>query len=186
MARRCHKIMLPGGGVALITVEERGNPNSPCEFCVQTRDKPPAKHEVLCDFPIRRGKGAKLYTCSRKLCKPCALTHGDLDFCPTHAILMADHSLTARLVPLLDNGKDREGHRVALDMIDQVLVTSVRERKTEPERRFVPKGLVDWHEFYTERAAMYEYQANMPREDAERRARADAGPRPLPTPEKKR
>jgi hypothetical protein len=184
MARICTRVKLPDGTVALVTTEQRGNPNEPCGFCVKTRDKQPAKHTALCDFPIHKGKDTKRYTCSRRLCASCTFSPAEgVDFCPTHAVVVADHGLTARLVPLIKDSHPH-AHKVALDLVDQVLMMVASSPETQ--KRYMPKGLVDWHEFFTERAAIYEYEAGLPRAEAERRARADAGLRPQPTPQKER
>lgn len=175
-----------GKVIGRVCMESSVNPNEPCEFCTHTREKPPAKMAVLCDFPIRKGKGTKRYTCSRRVCAGCKIKMGgpgdDLDLCPVHAVFVADHMLEARLVPLLKQAT-LASHGVALDMIEGFMLSDIRERQPT-DRKFMSKGLVDWHEFFTERAAIYEYEAGMPRSEAECRARADAGARPKPTPQK--
>jgi hypothetical protein len=196
MPRVCTKVTLPDGTVALVTTSSSVNPNDPCDFCVKTKTQQPRVHQALCDFPIHKGKDTKRYTCSKRLCNECKYPLGirvdkgdgveissDLDLCPIHAVFVHQHQLEARLLPLLKQ-TDLASHRVALDLVNQHQLSALSARPST-DRKFMPKGLVDWHEFYTERAAVYEYEAGMPRDEAERRARADAGPRPNPTPEKK-
>lgn len=197
MARVCHRVSVPGGGVALITVEQSGDPNAPCDFCVRTKTQAPKKHETLCDFPVHKGKDTKRYTCSKKMCGECGYPMGmrkdvitgelvkAFDLCPAHTVFVHTHGIEQKLVALLLEGT-LTSHKVALDLVDGFMLSDVRNSALVAARKFMPKGLVDWHEFYTERAAMYEYESGMPRAEAERRARADAGPRPNPTPEKKR
>src|SRR3972149_2120037 len=98
MPRICTKVAMPGGGVAIITTSSSISPSDPCGYCILL---PPKRHEVLCDFPIRKGKDTKRYTCTRRLCEAHKTTHkihrvnGDLqiDFCPAHQVLLEDHGL---------------------------------------------------------------------------------------------
>ena len=45
---------------------------------------------------------------------------------------------------------------------------------------FRAKDLADWEEYYSERAAIYEYLGELSRAEAERLARRDAGEKPKP------
>lgn len=163
MPRVCTKIPLPGGGVAIVTTSTHVNPNDPCGYCG-------TRHAVLCDMPIHKGKDAKRYTCSRRLCARCAMKIGEnLDFCPPHAVLIEDYGLAAQLDRLLREGTTHS-HKVALDLVDQVSL--------ELPAAFRPKNGLDWFEYFTERAAMFEYEAGYSRPAAERRALALAGEAP--------
>lgn len=174
MPRICTKVSVPGGGVAIITTSTNVHPNEPCGFCGN-------KHDVLCDFPIHKGKDTKRYTCSRRVCKGCRMFFdegGKVDFCPIHGVQIHEHQLAPRLVPLLLAG-DAQSHKVALDLIDQTLGT-----KTAPSAivlswvPFKAKDARDYDEFFTERAAIFEFEGGHPRRLAERMALALAGDRP--------
>ncbi len=68
----CHIVDLPGGGHAVVTV--RGN-RQLCQACRENTST------LLCDFP---DSSHKTGTCSRRLCRLCAVRRGALDFCPHH------------------------------------------------------------------------------------------------------
>lgn len=175
---------LPDGTVALIT-QEVPNPR-PCAFCGRLTD-------VLCDFPLRGKKKGR--TCSKRSCERCSSKIGDdLDLCPIHTKLIADHGLGARLSPLLGDDNP-EGHAVALDMIEQVIgfdttpvaFTPRSHTLTAEHHPGFPAGwanprvipaIQDWNEFFNERAAIFEYEGGLSRADAERNAMALAGPMP--------
>lgn len=160
MPRQCTWVTLPNGTRALVTHDVK-NPNAPCAFCG-------AKHQKLCDFPLR---GKAVRRCSKRLCNTCATAlGGDLDFCPPHAVLVEDHQLGARIEPLL-MANDTRSRDVAADLIEQVCGVVLPPA-------FRPKNMADWQEFFTERAAIFEYEGGYPRVEAERRARALAGERP--------
>lgn len=160
MPRVCTRVTLPNGHVALVTQDVK-NPNAPCGFCN-------LKHAKLCDFPLR---GKRVRRCSKRLCDGCATALGsELDLCPQHAVLVEAHQLGARLVPLLA-ANDVRSRDVACDLIEQVAGIVLPPA-------FRPKNLADWYEFFTERAAIFEYEGGLVRAEAERRARALAGERP--------
>lgn len=160
MPRVCKRVTLPNGSVALVTYDVK-NPNAPCAFCNQM-------HQKLCDFPLR---GKAVRRCSKRLCDGCATTLGsELDLCPQHAVLIEDHQLGARLKPLLDVN-DPRARDVACDLIEQVAGIVLPPA-------FRPKNVADWREFFTERAAIFEYEGGLPRDVAERKASALAGEMP--------
>jgi hypothetical protein len=58
--------------------------SKPCVGC----GKP---HTKLCDFPLMGPKAGK--TCDRPLCDRCAVSDGDIDYCPTHARILGKVSV---------------------------------------------------------------------------------------------
>ncbi|HZJ67654.1 MAG TPA: hypothetical protein VFD36_29325 [Kofleriaceae bacterium] len=156
MPRRCVRHVMADGTVALLTVDVP--PPKPCAFCGTLC-------ESLCDFPLRGKKAGR--TCSKRICDKCKRTVGkDLDLCPIHDKYVRDHGLEARLVPLLEgDDKSHQGHAVALDLVDQ------HGQPETPQLR--ARSPAEYQELFTERAAIYEYLGEIPREEAERRARAD-------------
>lgn len=155
---------MPGGGVALVTVEAPRR--QPCAFCGVLSD-------TLCDYPLRALK-KKNHTCSKRVCKGCVTSIGkNLDLCPVHAEFCEQHGLGARIAPLLDE-ENADGHAVALDLIEQTVGVEL----SRPTPNWTPRDLADWREFFRERAAIFEYDGGFPREIAERKALAIVGPRP--------
>ena len=185
MARRCLPLTdATGKVIGHVTVDVR-NPSAPCDFC---RSVTPKVHARLCDFPVHRGKDTKKYTCSLRLCDDCAHSanaEGTIDFCPVHTLLVRDNGLGPRLIPVLAQ-EGLDAHKVALDIVDEMLlITRPARPKIIPKiDRTVtpgwPSGRRLWMEYFSERAAIYEYLGEMSRAEAELRALADAGPRPRP------
>ena len=89
----CDHVQLPDGGFAIICTRGRRAP-APCSRC---KARP---HEVLCDWPLTGRAAGK--TCSAKLCRACAVSAGDRDYCPPHAKLGAAQLELAPADPGLD------------------------------------------------------------------------------------
>src|SRR5262245_33918093 len=156
MPRVCNRVQLPDGSWVIVTTSTNINPNDPCGFCMKR-----TRHEKLCDFPIHRGKNTKRYTCSARLCGAHGeLLGGNFDLCPPHAALVAHYQLGPRLLPLLQQATI-QAHQVALDLIGAAA------------------GVLraDWWEFFTERAAIAEYEGGATRAEAEALAWALLGQR---------
>jgi len=65
-----------GNGVTVTTCSRGRRRRAPCSVCGRR------EHELLCDYPLR---GAKVgQTCSRTLCRKCAVRVGEQDLCPAH------------------------------------------------------------------------------------------------------
>lgn len=148
-----------------------------CEFCHAT------VHELLCDFVIP-SKGTKERTCSRRMCRDCAQHVGeDRDLCPPHARLVASMHVSTELLA----DPEPFAMQVVTDIVETQLqtapATSQAERKLRirlPDRdhAFKPRDFADWLEYRSERAAIFEYLGDIPRDEADTLARELAGPAP--------
>src|SRR5688572_15458157 len=168
----CTKISI-GDGVS-VTLCTRGSPSrAPCGVCKQ------ARHTKLCDFPLKGKKLGK--TCSRKLCDRCVVNVGpDRDLCATHALIAKELGVDT----IFADPHPFAGQVVA-DAVEERGALAVGDNPKEatanferPERDYVAKDRADWEEFYSERAAIFEYVAGDSRQVAEAKARELAGPRP--------
>jgi hypothetical protein len=138
----------------------RGQRKLPCAFCGTPT-------HALCDFPLR-GKA-----CSTRICERCGTHVGeDRDLCPPHMRILKDAGVAASV--LADPNPT-----ALLVAVDQALERGAMEHVEEgKKKRSRWKNLDDWKEFRLERAAIYEYLGELSRDEAEMRARADAGPMP--------
>ena len=66
-----------GNGVTVTSCSRGRRRRAPCSVCERH------EHELLCDYPLRGAKAGS--TCSRKLCRKCAVRLGEQDMCPAHA-----------------------------------------------------------------------------------------------------
>ena len=65
-----------GNGVSVTTCSRGRRRRALCSVCRLH------EHELLCDYPLRGAKAGS--TCSRKLCRKCAVRVGEQDLCPAH------------------------------------------------------------------------------------------------------
>lgn len=160
----CTKFEVPGG--IAIVCSRGSNRARACAFCGAS-----VRQYVLCDFPLRGKKAGA--TCSKPACTKCATSIGaDKDLCPPHARYAREHGIEKLLgsPKVAELVEDDFGGDVALDLAEQEGGAGY-----VPPRKF--RDLADWTEFFTERAAIGEYERGMSRERAEAEARELAGPR---------
>jgi hypothetical protein len=85
----CTRIDLGNGDFMITCYRGQRRPKAtPCSVC-HSRES-----TQLCDFRLRGSETGK--TCDRKLCKTCAVKHGDIDLCPPHA----KHTAAQSTLPL--------------------------------------------------------------------------------------
>lgn len=165
----CERVEFPDGkGVAFIC--SRSGPRKRCSVpgCDAWSTK-------LCDYPTP-GPKTPNRTCSKALCERCTKHVGeDRDLCPPHAKLVEDAKVPAELLA------DPEPHAmsVAKDVVE--LATQPESGGQKPPRQpkpFKARDRADWLEYYTERAAIGEFEGGMDRTLAEYQARDLAGAPP--------
>lgn len=139
----CRTVDLGNGYTAIVC--DRGRKPAKCTAC---KERP---HSRLCDFPLTGDKAGK--TCSVRLCDRCAVRAvrdgKEVDYCPPHARIVADAAAREQFAGDTIEARVRDWCADRFVDVDEVI------------------------EYWTERAAIREYEAGVPRFDAEHLAFAE-------------